>query len=183
MISLFSKRKVAKPEFGEVVERELEILFRIARQLTGNDADAEDLVGQTLYQATRAWDSFDGQFPRSWLIKILRNEHLASARSAHRRLTVSIEDSMEPVESGFWQEIDWRLVGQDLMKILRMIPEEFRLVVSLCDIEEITREEAAIALAVPVGTINSRLHRGRKMLRAKILEEMGDLSSSTFGEI
>ncbi|MBC8066239.1 MAG: RNA polymerase sigma factor [Chlorobia bacterium] len=181
MISIFTKRQTPKPESGALVERELEILFRIARQLTGNDSDAEDLVGQTLFQATRAWDRFDGQYPRSWLIKILRNEHLGSVRASQSRPTVSFEDSIEPVEACFWQEIDWKIVGQDLDRIMRMLPEEFRLAVALCDIEEITREEAAIALSVPVGTVNSRLHRGRKLLRAKIVEHLGDLSASQLG--
>lgn len=176
MPNLFSRRTTAKPDFSTVVRQEIEVLFRIARQLAGNDADAEDLVGQTFLQATKAWDRFDGSYPRGWLIKILRNEHLSTIRQATARPTVGLDEVAEPAEACFWQEIDWKLVGHDLHRILLAMPEELRLVISLCDIEELTRDEVALALANPVGTINSRLHRARKMLRARIINQLGDLS-------
>lgn len=176
MFSIFNRKPGHKPDFAKVVDQELEVLFRIARQLTGNDTDAEDLVGQTLLQATKAWDRFDGSYPRGWLIKILRNEHPGSIRYSQSRPTIALEETAEPAETCYWKEIDWQVVGKDIMRILQMLPEEFRLVISLCDIEDLTRDEVAIVLAIPVGTINSRLHRARKMLRTKIIEELGDLS-------
>ena len=165
-----------KPDFNTIVEQELEILFRIARQLTGNDQAAEDVVSQTLYQAAKAWEQFDGRHPRSWLITILRNAHYRSSNRQKNQPTVSIEDSVEPACESFWQEIDWKLIGHDLRRIMQTIPEEFRLVVAFCDIEGLTREEAAVALNVPIGTVSSRLYRGRKLLRALIIDQLGDFS-------
>ena len=70
----------AKESAATVLERELEVLYRVARRMTGNDTDAEDIVSQTLLNAYKNWDSFDGRHPRSWLIRILNNEWLYMLR-------------------------------------------------------------------------------------------------------
>ncbi|MBL8047994.1 MAG: RNA polymerase sigma factor [Chthonomonas sp.] len=168
-----SRQPGTKSSLALAIDENLELLFRVARQLTGNDTDAEDIVGQTLLQATKAWPRFDGRHPRAWLLTILRNEFFASARWAKARPEVPIEDSQEPMDNTFWHEIDWRLIGDGLSKILTALPDEFRHVIALCDIEEVSRDEAALVLNVPVGTINSRLHRGRKLLRERVIRELG----------
>lgn len=164
----------AKPPFETVAIDHLPVLYRIARRLTGNDADAEDAVGDTLLKAVRAYDRFDGRFPRAWLVQILRNEHLGLLRKRAIRPESQIDEAFEPSDEGFWREIEWRAVGEDLLRELDRLPEEYRLAVTLCDVEEMTYEEAAFACNVPTGTVRSRLFRGRRLLRARLAGAYGE---------
>ena len=147
---------------------ELATLYRVAVRLCGNSEDAEDLASQTILNAHRAWESFDGAYPRSWLIKILKNEFLAMRRKRGGAGNVSIGQIPEPSDEGFWEEVSWNAVGDNILRELDKLPEEYRLAVSLCDVEEMSYEEAAVALEIPIGTVRSRLFRGRRLLRAKL---------------
>ncbi len=160
--------------FEEVVGKELATLYRVARRLTLNGPEAEDLVGQTLLNAAKAWSKFDGQYPRSWLLKILKNEHLGSLRkSAARPVTVSIGDR-DAYDDGPWNAVDWQIVGSNIIEELDRLPEEYRLAVALCDVEEMSYEEAALAMSIPVGTVRSRLFRGRRILRNRLASLVDD---------
>jgi RNA polymerase sigma-70 factor (ECF subfamily) len=159
---------VANPTFGEVAHRELPVLYRVAKRMVQNDAMAEDLVGQTILLAHRNWQKFDGRFPRSWLIKLMRNEWLNSQRKAHVKAEIAIEAVSEPSDEGFWCEISVQLDAKTILEAIDQLPEEYRLAVTLCDVEEMAYEEASEALAVPIGTIRSRLFRGRKILRSRL---------------
>lgn len=159
-----------KPRFEAVVEAELGVLFRVAKLLTYNADDAEDIVGQTLYQAAKAWPTFDGAHPRSWLIQILRNEHLQLVRKRSGKQTQNLDDSLEPSEEGFWEKVDLGLVAGRILEELAQLPEEYRLAVGLCDVEELSYEEAAQIMDVPLGTVRSRLYRGRNLLRARLVQ-------------
>ncbi len=144
------------------------MLYRVARRLTLDPWEAEDLVGATLMSAAKGWNGFDGAYPRSWLIKILKNEHLASLRrKGARPLTVPL-DNVDIACEGVWREVDWRIAGSQVLHALDNLPEEFRLAVALCDVEEMSYEEAAKAMEVPVGTVKSRLFRGRRILRERL---------------
>lgn len=167
---------VTKPAFEDVVDRELMSLYRVAKTLTSNAADAEDLVGQTLYLAARAWPTFDGAHPKSWLIRILSNEHFGLLRKQNRHPEPQLEPEHEPTTEGYWQAIDWALVGDQLASEMAKLPEEYRLAVALCDIEQLTYEEAAVAMDVPSGTVRSRLYRGRNLLRSRLVHVLGELS-------
>jgi RNA polymerase sigma-70 factor (ECF subfamily) len=157
-----------KASVGDVLEAELALLLRVARRLSGNETDAEDLVSQVIVKAIQAWDSFDGRYPRSWLIRILNNEWLQTIRKRKVRQEVSQPEDEEISDDGFWKGIDAQLEATSILKALDRIPEEYRIAVTLCDIEEMSYEEAALTLDVPLGTIRSRLFRGRKMLRARL---------------
>jgi RNA polymerase sigma-70 factor (ECF subfamily) len=138
-------------------------------RLTRNTDDAEDLVSQSLLNAHRSWSSFDGSYPRSWLIKILKNEFLSQRRKRSSTANVSIDAIDEPSDEGFWEEVSWSSVGEDIVRELDKLPEEYRIVVALCDVEEMSYEEAAKALEIPIGTIRSRLFRGRRLLRSRLV--------------
>jgi RNA polymerase sigma-70 factor (ECF subfamily) len=155
--------------FEDVARAELPVLYRMATRLARNPDDAEDLVSQTLLLAHRAWANFDGSYARSWLLKILKNEFYATRRRKGAGTNVSIDDVEEPSDEGFWKEISWAAVGERVMQELDALPEEYRLAVALCDVEEMSYEEVAKALEVPVGTVRSRLFRGRRLLRAKLV--------------
>ncbi len=158
----------AKPEFEVVALAELPVLYRVAKRLTLSDADAEDLVGQALYLAAKAWTKFDGRHVRSWLIQILRNEHLTVIRKRSSRPETPIQDVVEPQEDGFWEEVAWRAVGQDLLREVDLLPEDYRMAITLCDVEEMPYDEAAEALGIPAPTLRTRLFRARRILRAKL---------------
>lgn len=171
MLRLKSSRK---EEFASVVEHELDTLYRVAKRLTRNEADAEDIVSQALTSAFQNWDRFDGKHTRSWLITILRNEWLQTLRKRKSRPEVAIDLIAEPFEECSWKEVDTRILAQQVKLALAQIPEEYRLAVELCDVEGLSYEEAAAMLGVPIGTIRSRLFRGRGLLREKLSGLMED---------
>jgi RNA polymerase sigma-70 factor (ECF subfamily) len=156
----------------DLLRQELDMLFRIARRMTGNDADAEDIVGQTMLAAVRTYDRFDGRHPRAWLAQILRNEWMQTLRRRKSRPESELEDAPEPSEEGFWKQIDDKLQAERILEELDSLPADFRDAIVFCDVEEMSYEEAAAAMGVPSGTLRSRLHRGRKMLRARLVSRM-----------
>lgn len=167
----FQKNEIQpKPTFASIVENEIPVLYRVARSLSRNDSDVEDLVGQTLLLAARAWDRFDEEFPRSWMIRILRNEFFGLARKKGSQPVVSIEHVSEPGNENYWDEIDGEISVQDILVEVRKLSSDFRDVLTLCDVEEMSYEEAAVALDIPIGTVRSRLHRGRNVLRSRLVK-------------
>ena len=158
--------------FREYVVPELEVLFRVARRLTGDAIEAEDLVQDALVRAFRAADRFDGRHPRAWLLTILRNTHYNRRR---KRTPDLLEDEVaqrlpdpdgtadKALASGF----------QPLVKeALGKLSLRHRQVIALVDLDQLTYREAAELLGVPPGTVMSRLHRARAKVRAH-LEENG----------
>jgi RNA polymerase sigma-70 factor, ECF subfamily len=162
-------RTLALDSFERTALAELGLLYRVARRLVLDSVDAEDLVGQTLCAAARAWSSFDGRHPRSWLLTILKNEHLKGIRRAGSRpRTVPMEDNFEHGDLGFGDEVENRALADRILTELDALPEEFRMAVALCDVEQMSYEEAAKVMRVPVGTVRSRLFRGRRALRERL---------------
>jgi RNA polymerase sigma-70 factor (ECF subfamily) len=154
--------------FEDVVRPELTVLYRVARRLCRNPQDAEDAVAQTLVNAYRAWGDFNGEYLRSWLITILRNE----VRKRHRYDAArpdTTEQDEDVATDGFWEAVHWSLAVDRVIEELDALPEEFRLAVQLCDVEQMSYEEAAIAMGVPIGTVRSRLFRGRRQLRDRLV--------------
>lgn len=154
---------------ARVIEGELEVLMRVAKRLTQNEAEAEDAVSQTIIIALERWNSFDGRHPRSWLIQILRNEWLQALRKRKVRRESSYDQGLDPAAELFWGAVDDKLEAEMIHRVIDELAEEYRLAVTLCDVEQLTYEEAARALEVPVGTLQSRLFRARKMLRTKLV--------------
>ncbi len=159
-----------QPDFETSVRDEIPVLYRVARRLVRSPEEAEDLVQQTLLKAFAAWKRFDGQHLRSWLIRILRNENLMKIRSEGTTTLVELNDDAGVRES-FWNEVVWRDQADRILTELDTLPEEFRMTVQLCDIEQMSYEDAARAMDVPLGTIRSRLFRGRAQLRVRLTEE------------
>lgn len=158
--------------FEQHVLPEIEVLLRVARSLTRNDADAEDLVQDTLIRAYRAIGRFDGRHPRAWLLTILRNTHINRNRrrrpellrepdGASRRFAEVAGDELTDsgVDAGFDAEVE---------RALEDLDEPFRRVVDLVDIGGLSYAEAAQVLGVPTGTIMSRLHRARARIRDRL---------------
>ncbi|MHB8634880.1 MAG: RNA polymerase sigma factor [Fimbriimonadaceae bacterium] len=159
--------------FDAVALAELPVLYRVARRMTLDATVAEDLVSQTLLRAATGWPGFDGRHPRSWLIRIMHNVHSRdmnklSAKTVH----VTLDDATVPARDT-WHDVDVRLISSSIVAELDRIPEEYRLAVTLCDMEELSYDEAAEAMGVPVGTVRSRLYRGRHILRERLAAMIG----------
>lgn len=158
-----STRKFEQAVFGE-----LDCLYRVARRLTRRTEEAEDLVATTLMRAYSARGNFDGRHLRAWLIRILRNEYLNLRRSETRRMEVDMDDEFDAPDESSWEDIANKIEAGLVIEALAEIPESYRMAIQLCDIEEMTYEEAAVALDIPSGTVRSRLFRARNMLRRKL---------------
>jgi RNA polymerase sigma-70 factor (ECF subfamily) len=158
-----------KDPIEKLLQRELEGLYRIAKRMTGNDADAEDVVGQAILAAIKSYDRFDGRHPKAWLARIVRNEWLQVVRRRKSRGEVELEAAPEPSEEGFWRQVDEKLESERILEALDLLPSDFKEAIVLCDVEQMSYEEAAEAMGVPSGTLRSRLHRGRRMLRARLV--------------
>jgi RNA polymerase sigma-70 factor (ECF subfamily) len=144
-------------------------LYRVANRLKNGREDTEDLVGDTLMLAARGWNRFDGKHLKGWLVKIMMNRHLDDVRRNSSRIQATpIVDDTVPDVVDTWKEVSWRLDADRLIEYLQTMPEQFRMAVHLCDIESLSYEEAASALDIPIGTVRSRLSRGRDMLRARM---------------
>jgi RNA polymerase sigma-70 factor, ECF subfamily len=160
--------------FRRYVLPELDVLLRVARRLTRQQAEAEDLVQDTLLRAYRAVDRFDGRYPRAWLLTILRNTHYNRLRKRRPDL-LDDEVTQRLPDSG----VDGRRDGTaeralhdhfdpEVRRALSSLSRNHRAVVALVDLDGLTYKEAADMLAIPVGTVMSRLHRARAKVRAQL---------------
>ena len=160
-----------RPTFERAVRPELPVLYRVARRMVRQEADAEDLVQKCLLRAFRAWGSFDGRYVRSWLIKILRNEAIADGRGLEANADLLPLDEATAEVDSVWDQVEWNLRCDRILEELGELSVEHRLPIQLCDVEEFSYEEACEALDIPMGTLKSRLCRGRRLLRDRLIRE------------
>lgn len=160
--------------FRAQVLPELDVMYRVARRLTRSGPDAEDLVQDALVRAYRAFDRFDGRYPRAWLLTILRNTHINQLRKRRPDL---LEDELAhrlPArgDDGRMDGTADRALHDELDPIVRealaSLSGNHRAVIALVDLDGLTYQEAADLLGVPVGTVMSRLHRARKKVRTRL---------------
>jgi RNA polymerase sigma-70 factor (ECF subfamily) len=165
-------------EFENLALKHIDPLYSAALRLTKNDRDAEDLVQDTFLRAYRFFDKFErGTNIKAWLFKILTNTFInryrrvvkerniveGSERDAVHERFISREasDSAANPEAWFFD----RLLSDDVLQAVDSLPIDFRLVVILADLQEFSYKETAEILDVPVGTVMSRLYRGRRLLQ------------------
>jgi RNA polymerase sigma-70 factor, ECF subfamily len=156
-------------------------VYRVARHLVGNREEAEDLVQETYARAFRSWRSFQpGTNLRAWLLRILTNLNIDRGRRQQR------SPDMQPLEEGDYflynkleatgdgptdeEHVVERLSQNDVVAALSEVPHDFRDVVVLVDIGDFTYADAAQILDIPIGTVMSRLHRGRRILKGAMAE-------------
>ena len=145
-------------------------LFRLAVWLEHDRDEAEDLVQETLTQALQSFHRFKGGTNcRAWLVTIL--QRVVSHRRRARGRTPVVAQFEERVAETvpFVPAIADQLTDEEVLAALQRIQPCYREVILLCDVEEMTYKEIAEALAIPMGTVMSRLHRGRQLLRAELL--------------
>ncbi|MEX0850431.1 MAG: sigma-70 family RNA polymerase sigma factor [Gaiellaceae bacterium] len=157
--------------------------YRVARRLTGSREEAEDLVQETYARAFRSWRSYTpGTNMRAWLLRILTNLNVDRGRRIQRT------PQTQPLEEGDYylankvasaageealdqEQVVERMSQDSVVNALSEIQPQFRDVVVLVDIGDFTYADAAQILDIPIGTVMSRLHRGRRALKQKLAEE------------
>lgn len=165
---------MSSPSFESTALPWIEDVRRFARSLARDEADADDVVQDTFLRAHRSWHTFvPGTDCRRWLFTICRNAWLRQRERV--RDTVALEDLggdaasdpatwREPAEPTWRAELSWAIT-----RALGRVPEPFRAVVTLVDLEDQPYEAAAATLGIPIGTVRSRLSRGRRIMQAHLL--------------
>ncbi|MCA3014868.1 MAG: sigma-70 family RNA polymerase sigma factor [Myxococcaceae bacterium] len=179
----FSKSDKARAEFEALVAPWLDALYAGALRLTRNERDAEDLVQDTVMRAYRFFDKFErGTNFRAWLFKILTNTFINGYRRQVKERSLGDESERQSVEAQFFsadttaqtqnpeEYLLHRVMSEDVLAAIDALPIDFRLVVILADLQEFSYKEIADILDVPVGTVMSRLFRGRRQLE-KVLRD------------
>lgn len=141
-------------------------LFRLALWLERDRHEAEDLVQETFIQALQSFHRFTpGTNCRAWLVTILHHVRSNRIRARMRRPVLDDVDDRLAETVPFVAAVPQHVTDEDMLAALKDIPEAHQTVILLCDVEEMTYKEIAEALGIPIGTVMSRLHRGRRQLR------------------
>ncbi|MEV4257211.1 RNA polymerase sigma factor SigE, partial [Spirillospora sp. NPDC049652] len=160
------------PTWEEIVDQHSTRVFRLAYRLTGNRHDAEDLTQDVFVRVFRSLSSYSPGTFEGWLHRITTNLFLDRARRKQRiRFDALAEDADERLagrEPSPAQTYDDRHLDADIQAALDSLAPEYRAAVVLCDIEGLTYEEIAASLGVKLGTVRSRIHRGRAQLRVAL---------------
>ncbi len=168
-------------DFNKEIIPHLDATYNYAFRLTTHPNDAEDLLQDSIVKAFRFFNSFqNGTNARAWLFRIVKNSYINNYRKASRQPPKVNYDEVasyyETIRSEQSDTTDLQTryyrneYDDDFKKALDELPEDFRTPLLLCDVEEFTYEEVANMLDVPIGTVRSRLHRGRNLLKEKIKE-------------
>ncbi len=168
-------------EFEREALPHMNALYNFALRMTTDPDDADDLLQETYLKAYRFFDKFErGTNCKAWLFRIMKNSFINIYRRSAKEPDKVDYDEVEEfyhtirAESADPNDLQERLfsnlLDDDVSRALELLPEDFRTVVILCDIEGFTYEEIADFVECPIGTVRSRLHRGRKMLRSLLFE-------------
>jgi RNA polymerase sigma-70 factor (ECF subfamily) len=158
-----------------------DFLYNYALRMTNNVANAQDLAQETYLKAYRFWEQYEkGTNIRAWLFRIMKNSYINRYRKeAKEPDTVDYDEVKEFYNTiraegsdpnDLQEAVFGNLLDDDVTNAVASLPEDFRTVVILCDIEGLTYEEIAEFVDIPLGTVRSRLHRGRKILRDKLFQ-------------
>lgn len=189
-LSVADKNELDKKAKDELFEKEffphIDALYNFAFHLTYNEDDANDLVQETYMKAYRFANSYvAGTNAKAWLFKILKNAFINEYRKRVKQPTkvdyeeiASYHDSEDVKLVGsldLREEIFQGMLGDEVTKAINSLPVDFRTVILLCDIEGFTYEEIAKIIDIPIGTVRSRLHRARQMLKELLKDYANNL--------
>jgi len=147
-------------------------IYNFAYRLTGNSDDAADLTQEVLLRVKKGLAGYRPGSFEGWLWRITRNAFLDDVRRRKRRPTVPLPDEVDRVAGHSSPAPDQVLanvrLGEDIQAVLLELPYDFREAVVLCDIVGLSYEEISAVVTAPIGTVRSRIHRGRKMLKERL---------------
>jgi RNA polymerase sigma-70 factor (ECF subfamily) len=157
------------PTWEEIAREHGRFLYNVAFRLAGSDADAQDLVQEALLRVRRGLESYTPGALEAWLARIVTNVFLDEVRRRRRRPSVAFPEEPDLVlpPTAASDEAGGAL-SDEVQHALAELPDEFRVAVVLCDVAGLSYDEIAGAQGVPVGTVRSRIHRGRRLLRAAL---------------
>ena len=185
--------RVSDEEFETLLMASLEPAYRLARRLSGDSEDAQDLVQEAALRASRFRHTFQkGTSFKSWFYRIIVNQFYTSTRRRKNTTTTSLDSLSDATDIFLFARsaeagliapdadpaanVVSRMAEDDVARALATLPEEFRTVATLYFIDDLSYQEIADILGVPIGTVRSRLHRGRHMLQKqlwRVAEELG----------
>ena len=153
-------------EFETIAMPHRNDLYRTARRVLGNQTEAEDVVQETYLQAWKSFHRFEpGTNIRAWMFKILFHVIQHHRRKSYRLVTVKEEEEFIFDQLTYEPPVPQELRDEDVLAALDRVPMHFRSVILLADVQEFSYKEIAESLSIPIGTVMSRLNRGRKILR------------------
>lgn len=168
--------------FQALVLPHLDDAVNFAWWLAGNRADAEDIVQEAMLRAYKYFDRFTGERARPWLLTIVRNTSATWMQRNRPRALVLVSDSRDEADMEAHRDetmpspetqSEHRELGRAIDRAVAALPQEFREVILLREVEELSYKEIAHVVDVPIGTVMSRLARARKLLQARLKEAVG----------
>jgi RNA polymerase sigma factor (sigma-70 family) len=173
------------PSWDEIVRLHSARVYRLAYRLTGNRFDAEDLTQEVFVRVFRSLSSYQPGTFEGWLHRITTNLFLDGARRRQRIRFDSLPDDVGDKLEGFLPSpaagLDDQTFDGDIEVALAELQPDFRVAVVLCDVEGLSYEEIADVLGIKIGTVRSRIHRGRSMLRKALAHRAPTASRTRFG--
>lgn len=178
-----SKTNSERMAFEQEALPHLDALYGTALRLTRSEEDAEDLIQETMLKAYRYFDKYErGTNCKAWLFKIMTNTFINRYRKQQKRKEVLVDDDFRPLHERAeaprpdplaqhfedQQHMFHKLFGDEVKAALEEIPVDFRMVVILADLQDFAYKEIAEIMDCPIGTVMSRLFRGRRMLQARL---------------
>ena len=178
-------QRTEQREFEGLISRTQKQAYNMAYRMTGNRDDAEDLTQEAYLRAYRSFDKYDRELPfENWFFRILSNLFVDKLRRKPKIAPLSLDQSLTngegeddfklelpDHESNPENQVMLQVVDERLHFALKALPKDFRTAVLLCDVEGLSYDEIAQAMGTSIGTVRSRIHRGRLMLRKKLEPE------------
>ena len=167
--------KPSREQFEQLALAELDTVYRVARRLARNLSTADDLVQDTYARAIRSWETFsldDSRGIKPWLLRILHNVHLTRGPRENRQpdladeqqlASARVSEDVPPLSEGSWEGMDERL-----LRALNGLEVQYRTILILWALEDLTYKEIVEVLGIPIGTVMSRLHRARQLLSQQL---------------
>lgn len=157
----------------------IDAMYNFAYRITFDEASAKDLIQDTYYKAFRFIESFhEGTNAKAWLFRILKNNFINEFRKKNKEPAMvdyqdvetyyNSDDVNEVITSDLRVEVLQDMIGDEISNALNALAVDFRIVIILCDLEGFTYEEMSKILDIPIGTVRSRLHRARNLLRERL---------------
>jgi RNA polymerase sigma-70 factor (ECF subfamily) len=169
MMNLFSRPNIRVEDFEAAAMPHFADLYRTAKWLAQNSAEAEDLVQEVFLEAWKSFHRFEaGTNCRAWLFKIMFHRLHHFRRRWIKASKVNAFDGLEQDNIAAASPVPDQIRDEDILLALEKVPVEFREVVLLADVQEFSYKEVADVMKIPVGTVMSRLSRGRKLLRQEL---------------